>query len=198
MSEVTLRLFVGVRLPERLKPAFGVYVKKLQSAPGLADVRWTAIANLHITLKFIGDVARGKIRELAHEINAISGDLALCNQGHGSIAFDRVIALPIRGPRVLALDPDAHGVRVLQSDHALIEEACLKAGIPPEGRAFKPHMTLGRFRHPPRALDLNALPRPPSERFAEPEELFASELAPDGAVYTPLFRVFDDPGRLRI
>src|SRR5687768_1472348 len=98
MSKPTSRLFVGLRLPKRLMLQFGIYVAKLQSASGLQDVRWTPVRDLHITLKFIGDVPREKVRELARAMNSAGGDLGLCNQGHGSIAFDRLIALPVRRP----------------------------------------------------------------------------------------------------
>lgn len=194
----TLRMFVGVRLPQRLMSPFGLYVKSLQSRRGLESARWTPVRNLHITLKFIGDVPREKVRELARGISTFAGDLGLCNQGHGRIAFEQVIALPQRRPRVLALEPDVWGQRVLQHDHALIEEACRNAGIAPEARSFKPHMTVARFRHPPRNLDLTLLPKPPSDGFAEPEELIASSLRREGPIYTVLFRAWDDPDEIRV
>ena len=99
-----------------------------------------------------------------------------------------MIALPHRRPRVLALEPDECGRRVLQHDHAIIEEACRSAGVLPEARGFKPHMTVGRFRRPPRSLAMWTFPAPPSERFTQPEELIASELRPEGAVYRSLYQ----------
>jgi 2'-5' RNA ligase len=64
------------------------------------------------------------------------------------------------------------------------ERAAVAAGFPPEGRPFRPHVTLGRWRERVRrpaapAFDLGATP-------LGPVILFKSDLRPQGAVHTPL------------
>jgi 2'-5' RNA ligase len=144
----------------------------------LPGLRWTAEAGLHVTLRFLGATTPRQVERISQSLARAA---RACPAGEARL--QGLGLFPEKGsPRILWLGlvwPDAFFV--LQ---AACERAAVEAGFAPEGRAFHPHLTLGRFRaRAPRPalfpLDLGRT------RLAQ-VVLFRSELNPRGAVYTPL------------
>jgi 2'-5' RNA ligase len=134
-----MRLFVAMDIPGDVRSAVGALVEKLRHTTRQA--RWVRVEGLHVTLKFIGEISPEKVE-------AIQSSLA-------SVSFQKPVAMKFRGlgffpnerrPRVLWIgidvDPELAGLA------AAIETALAPLGIPKEGRAFSPHLTLARFDSP--------------------------------------------------
>lgn len=176
-----IRLFVGLPLPEPLRAALAEHQN------GVPGARWVEPADLHVTLRFIDEVDEGLAADVDEALAAVrvpAPRIAL----HGLGAFgDR------RGTRALwvGVEPDA----ALSHLHDRVEAACRIAGLEPETRKFKPHITLARFSSraaPPGArvediVAANTDWRPPPgldaftpDRFT----LFSSHLGCAGAHYT--------------
>ena len=126
-----IRLFFGLELPGELR----MRIEMLSA--GIDRARWVAPENLHVTLRFIGEVEEPAMEEIAQEAAAIRFDpfpVTLSGAGH----FER------RG-RVsavwLGVEPDP----ALTALRDRIEAAAVRAGQPPEGRKFRPHVTVARL-----------------------------------------------------
>jgi 2'-5' RNA ligase len=137
-----LRSFIAIALADPARSAVEAYLAQLRQAIG--GVAWTPPENLHLTLKFLGDVMPARLESLAvrvAEIAAAQTPFALTVAGVG--AFPSV-----RRPRVLWIGVAAPAVGPLA---AAIDRACAAEGFVPEARPFHPHLTLGRVRQARRA-----------------------------------------------
>lgn len=167
-----IRLFVGLALPEEL-------ARRLESlGGGIPGARWIEARNLHVTLRFIGEVEEGlaaEIDETLAELRAPGFQVAL--DGFGT--FGRA-----KPNHLWAAVDKAPGLLHLQ---AKVEAALARMGLVPEGRKYLPHVTLARFKDAPvgRIQDFIARNSPfqagpwPVDRFV----LFSSHLGRNGAEY---------------
>lgn len=168
------RLFVAVDLPEEVKGAVSDLTR------GQTWARWIAPEQLHLTLRFIGEVDSvifSAVRDALSVVRFSSFRLALCGAGHFP---------PGRNARVIwvGLSPCPELIE-LQQD---IELALSATGIEPEQRPFSPHITLARLRQgAPAAVqrfesehDAFTSPPFPVDRFV----LYSSTLTPQGAIHT--------------
>lgn len=154
-----MRLFVAITLPEAVRE----FLTGLTN--GLPGARWVPPENIHLTLRFIGDVDGHQ----AHDIDeALSGirmpgfDLSLSGVGNFG---------DVRKLRVLwaGVDPNPELVRL----HDKVEQSLIRAGLEPDIRKFKPHITLARFK--PGAA---AKPGPKLHEFLSSHALYRSETFP--------------------
>ena len=164
-----LRLFVGIDLPPELK------LKVSLLCAGVPSARWVDAGNLHVTLRFIGEVdesAAADIDEALAQLRAPRFALALAGVGHF-------------GTRMLWVGVE--GNPALVHLHEKVERAIVRLGFEPEGRRYAPHVTLARLRGPPDPrlqgfLAEHALFR--AEPFAVDRfSLVASYLTKSGAIY---------------
>jgi RNA 2',3'-cyclic 3'-phosphodiesterase len=131
-----LRLFVGIEFPPELRLRLSLLETPL---PGF---RWIDPGNLHLTLRFIGEITAdvaADVDEAMAELRARRFTLQLA--GTGVFGGNKPHTLWIgveRGPDLVAL-------------HNKIERALVRVGLAPEPRRFAPHVTLARLREP--ALD---------------------------------------------
>ena len=126
-----VRLFFGLELPDELRLRIDALGR------GLDRARLVAPEDLHITLRFIGEVDEPAMEEIAAEAAAIRFDpfpVTLAGAGH----FER------RG-RVSALWIGVEPSPSLTALRDRVEAAALRAGQPPEGRRFRPHVTVARL-----------------------------------------------------
>ncbi|MFZ5585625.1 MAG: RNA 2',3'-cyclic phosphodiesterase [Thermodesulfobacteriota bacterium] len=183
-----MRLFVALELPEPAKAAAAGVMAELKRAG--ADLKWVDPANLHLTLKFLGETPPERLDEITVALQrALTGapplELGLAGAG----------AFPGLGrPQVVWLGVNGQADR-LAALAAAIQTALAGLGFPPEGRAFQAHLTLARARRgrgkpgpPPRSL-AQALAglagwRGP-EFLAERVALMESTLTPAGPIYRP-------------
>jgi RNA 2',3'-cyclic 3'-phosphodiesterase len=179
-----IRCFLAIDLPEELRPGLAQVQEELQRSH--ADVRWVAPGNIHLTLKFFGNVPDDEIDTLAQAAREAAAETSpLQLQATGAGAFPSPTA-----PRVVWLGLGGDIVHLTQLFYRL-EKAFAALGYPPEGRAFNPHLTLGRVKSPAnreRLAKLLAKLPPVDWPPFEVKELilFQSVLSPKGSTYTPL------------
>ncbi len=166
------RLFVAIRPPESIRD---LLIDAMDEAPSLG---WVADDNIHLTLRFIGEVERPLANDIADALSRIAFppfELRLSGVGR----FDQRSG----GALWAGVEPKAAVAELA----AKIDRACVAAGIEPERRAFHPHVTLARYRRRDaeaaeeferRNADLSS-PQFAVDRFI----LFESRLSRHGAHY---------------
>jgi 2'-5' RNA ligase len=167
------RLFVALR------PPAAVRAQLLAAMGGVGGARWQDEDQLHLTLRFIGEVDR----HLAEDVHAVLGavhhpafEIALAGVG----SFERRGEPAALWAAVAPQEP----LRLL---HKKVDQALVRAGLDPERRAYVPHITLARLPRgtAPVGPFLQSAGRLSSPPFrVEDFCLFESKLTPEGAVYT--------------
>jgi len=177
-----IRAFIAVNLAAPVIEEIAKVRSALQEAQG--DIRWTRVEGLHLTLKFLGDIARGQAEPILAALQVALGERpALRVQAQGLGAFPN-----LKRPRVLWVGLSGEGLKELSE---AVETALMPLDFPPEEREFTPHLTLGRVRSL-RGWErvLAAVKEYEHVRFGESTvhqvTLYQSELRPDGAIYSPL------------
>lgn len=167
------RLFVAIDFPAPVREQLALICF------GLKDARWTEKDQMHLTVRFIGEVEGSQfldVRDALEDVVAPPFDLHLRGLGH----------FPPRGkPQVLWAG--VAGSEALSVLHDRVEAAVVRAGRPPEGRKFHAHVTLARLKgthtkHVAQYLGHNALFSAgpfPVEQF----HLYSSVLSPKGALH---------------
>jgi 2'-5' RNA ligase len=174
----SVRAFFGLPLPDAQRVALAQFVAACaERAP---EFRWTPAANLHLTLRFVGQVERSVVEEIADRLGARSlpafdlepGDLGTFKRGR----LVRVVWLGLRT-----------GGEAAKRLAAEIEAECVNAGLDGEKRPFRAHLTLARAR-PRDGAVIPGLPEPPhlAAWRASQLVLYSSRLGRTGSVYEPL------------
>ncbi len=153
------RLFAAIPIPADIAETLD---RVRQPTPGAF---WIPPSDMHLTLRFVGDIDNRQARDFAAELSRIEmRAFSLKLEGLGSFGGDE--------PRVLWA-----GVAPCEPLDALAratERAARNAGLPPEGRAWKPHVTLARLRYTP----LDAVVRVLSRKATfNTEEFFVGKFA---------------------
>ena len=167
-----LRLFVGIEFPPELK----LRLSLLQS--GIAGARWIDPGNFHLTLRFIGEIDEGTAADVDEALLPLkSRPFSVQLGGVGVFGGDKLRTLWVGVEREPALG-------ALQGK---VEQALMRARLPPEPRKFTPHVTLARLRDPKRA-DIQQFLADHAQFRAEPLKverfsLIASYPTKAGSVY---------------
>lgn len=192
-----MRLFIALELPSPVRAAAWEVAQRLGQSG--ADVKWVARDNLHVTLKFLGEVDQGLLGDLGAALDAACAGVAAFNLRLGEVG-----AFPKPGrPRVIWLGL-AGEVDRLAALAAKVQERVEPLGFEPEPRAFKSHLTIGRVRQPrgrkaapPPAALVRELAARQGEQgpafIADRVVLMHSTLKPTGAVYRPVHQVTLSP-----
>ncbi|UCD89736.1 MAG: RNA 2',3'-cyclic phosphodiesterase [Desulfobacterales bacterium] len=183
----TIRSFIAIKLPDSIIAAIREIQEDIR-ANGF-KLRWVRPENIHLTLKFLGDITEGGIENVTTAIyNSVKpyAPLSLCAKGIG-------VFPGIKRPRVVWIGV-AGQIESLIGLQGRLEEALELLGFEKEKRPFKGHLTLGRIKHridPKRFGDiLKKHVGFTSETFyADEVILYKSELKPTGAVYTEIVNV---------
>jgi 2'-5' RNA ligase len=178
-----IRAFVAVDLDAEARRAAADWLSRLRAGPDAAAVRWVRAEALHVTLRFLGNVAAGRIQAIAR---AVGAEVARIAPFELALGPPKLFPSP-RRPRVvaLALEPEAPVAALA----AAVERGVAAEGFEPEARRFRAHLTLGRIPGA-RAPALPAAADAPRVRLRVGEVvLFRSELSPSGSRYTPLERM---------
>lgn len=168
------RLFVGLDPPEDVKDAL------IDRMGGVEGARWQSDAQLHLTLKFAGEVDRHTANDIAEALAGLrSAPFTLTLSGTGT--FDR------RG-RIEALWVGVRPPEPVTALHRKVDQALTLVGVPADTRAFVPHVTIARFSRGAGAGPLAAfLAQAPIEAPDWPVDdlcLYESRLGTGGASYT--------------
>jgi RNA 2',3'-cyclic 3'-phosphodiesterase len=177
-----MRTFIAIELPEGIK-------KKIEEAQAPlkktgAFVSWVKPGNIHITLKFLGEVPEDKISEVFS-----AAEKALEGTNKFTLSLKSMGAFPdFKRPRVVWIGAGS-GEKELSYLAGRVEEEMEKIGFPKEGRKFSAHFTIGRVKSPKNIEKLMELVK--SSDFATDEidvkevVVMKSQLHPAGAIYTP-------------
>jgi 2'-5' RNA ligase len=125
------RLFVAIRPPEPIRDLL------IDAMDDSADFRWQDDEQLHLTLRFVGEVDRPTAEDLAASLGQIRAErMELRIAGVGRFAQRNSGAL------WAGVEPKAPLLAVA----AKVERVCQSVGLEPERRAFHPHVTLARWK----------------------------------------------------
>ncbi|MEM5786743.1 MAG: RNA 2',3'-cyclic phosphodiesterase [Syntrophobacteraceae bacterium] len=182
----SIRCFIAIALPEAVRRSLEELAFELKKAD--ASVGWVRPEGIHLTLKFLGNISPALVEQIKPLLTGIASRtpvFKLIPAGCGAFPGTKQ-------PRVIwaGLSGDKDSVARLQKE---IESALAPLGFEPENRPFRPHLTLGRVKGRQRLQVLQQILLSRQEFTAEPFDvtelvLYKSELRPDGARYTPLFR----------
>jgi 2'-5' RNA ligase len=179
-----IRAFLAIEMPETLRANLALVQAELKRSR--ADVRWVAAGNIHLTLKFFGNVPDDEIDTLALAAREVAQD-----EEPFQLKATVAGAFPSpKAPRVVWMGLGGDVVPLNRLYYQL-EKAFDQLGYPAEGRAFHPHLTLGRVKSPANrerlAKMLGNMPPVDWPPVAVNELiLFQSVLSAKGSTYTPL------------
>jgi 2'-5' RNA ligase len=183
----TLRAFIAIELPETVIAALRKVQARLQTYR--FKMRWVKTENIHLTLKFLGDIRAGDVRQVQQ---AVTEGVAGC--GPFNLQAKGIGVFPgVKRARVLWAGLSGDTRRLVELQQA-IDSRLAEIGIEREKKKYSGHLTLGRSkgRIDPRQL-VDAMQQNggfQSEPFTvDRAVLFQSRLKPDGAVYTRLHTV---------
>ncbi len=174
-----MRTFIGVEVPKKEREIIWRLIQE-QRKKNL-PIKWVEFENLHITLKFLGEIDEKKLDSLLPILTTISKGTK-----RFSIGLENIGCFPsIRNPRVLWIGVSI-GAEELINLAIEIESNLNKIGFKKEGKKFHPHLTIGRLKTPCKVEDI--LNQTIKTDIFEIKDfiLFKSNLLPTGPVYEKL------------
>lgn len=185
------RAFIAVDLSAEVLDRLAQVMDGLRREIGEGAIRWVPIENMHLTLKFLGDVSVSnldRLKEIMRTSAATCSPFALSVGGLGAFPSPlraRVVWVGVEGP------PD------LMSLQRMIDTETDRLGYASENRDFKPHLTLGRVGRNVTPKELQKIGQVLKEKkvgflgVAQVRDvhLFRSDLQSNGAVYSRMYSV---------
>jgi RNA 2',3'-cyclic 3'-phosphodiesterase len=175
-----IRAFIAVEIDPKTVQKISETIPQLNLwIPG---IRWVAPTNLHLTLKFLGDMDEAKVGPIAEALQRHLGPFPRFTIN----AKDLGVFPDLKRPRVLWIGLEGKKLLELASK---VETALDSLGFVPEKKGFKPHLTVGRWRQFDRASRkfLEELEKWQGHEFGESTVVevifFQSELRREGAIY---------------
>jgi len=175
-----MRLFTALDLPQDVLERVSQLQDRLRP---MAKINWSAMANLHVTTKFIGEWPEERLGELQAALAAVASRKPIHVHVHGVGFFPNA-----KSPRNFWCGIEAPGLAELAAD---TDAATTVLGIYSEKRKYSPHLTLARIKERPDLSRLHrAIARESTLDFgafaARTFYLYRSQLRPTGSVYTKL------------
>ena len=182
------RTFIALEIPQEIQQIIHKEIAHLRNTIGTL-IRWVPSENMHLTLKFLGNISPANLDMVTQMIRAEADScqpFVMQVGGLGSFPSPkrpRVIYIGLQAPA--ELEALQHG----------IESATTRLGYESEERSFSPHLTVGRVRQNILASDQQKIQRALEETQidslgtarVDSLHLYNSELKPTGSVYTRLF-----------
>lgn len=179
------RTFCAIELPDQVRAQLQDHVRRLREAVPDASASWSRPENVHLTLKFFGNVRPEKLPLISAAASRATKDFAPFQIRIGGTG---VFPKPSRA-QVLWIgieDPSAQ----LSALQRRFEEECARERFAKEDRAFRPHLTIARIRRPEGARQLAdthlQTEFEPVEVAIRKIIVFRSELSPKGSRYTAI------------
>ena len=177
------RVFCAVELPDEVRARLEDHVRRLRKEVPEAAASWSRVENIHLTLKFFGNVEVKRIERISAAAERAVKEFSAFQIGVGGTG---VFPRPSR-PQVLWIgisDPSGQ----LAALQERFENECAVEGFPKEDRAYRPHLTIARLRKPEGARQLaDTHLQMKFEMIEMPVKeivIFHSELSPKGSTYT--------------
>ncbi|MDD2927886.1 MAG: RNA 2',3'-cyclic phosphodiesterase [Candidatus Omnitrophica bacterium] len=185
-----MRTFIAVELPQEVKNKLAGLQELLKQSG--ADVKWIKPENIHLTLKFLGEIDEDKSAQVIRAIEDTARKSKQFRINLGSLGAFPKIELP----RALWAGVDKGNKEITELAKEL-EEKIEKLGIPREERRFSSHITIGRVKSPLHKDKLAKVLKELEDYFsgknieftAAKITLFKSTLGPGGPVYAALKEV---------
>jgi 2'-5' RNA ligase len=182
-----MRAFIAIELTEEIKDKLKNIQNELKGSG--ADVKWVEPENIHLTLKFLGDIDEKKIEDIKRILEKISE-----KHSRFSIELSGIGAFPkISDPRVIWIGVEK-GKEELSKIFLELEEQLCRLGFKREERGFSAHITIGRLRSPlnrPRLIEeikkIDSFS--PLSLSVNRISLFKSTLTPKGPIYEIIYQV---------
>ena len=184
-----LRSFIAVEIPAEIQRTILRHTASLQKTLVKPLVRWVEAQNLHLTLKFLGDVAPEALEQLNGALK-----VELINQGSFSMSVAGLGMFPNpQRPRIIWIGLEApSALATLQHS---VDTVAARMGYIPEEHPFSPHLTIGRVGQSVSQADrmkISAIIKTMTVGnlglvHVEAVCIFKSDLRPGGSVYTPLY-----------
>lgn len=181
-----IRTFIAIELAEQVRQKIDRETEGLRRAAPL--VKWSHKDNLHVTLRFLGNVKENDLEELFDAVEE-----AVEKVEPFTVALRGVGAFPNwRYPRVVWAGIKDGAEETIELA-GYVEEGCVEIGYEREKRAFRPHLTLGRVKEPGHGHGLNeaaGILGEASFGIVDVDEVvvFMSSLRRTGPVYSPMAR----------
>jgi 2'-5' RNA ligase len=181
------RLFIAIELPATLRQRVSEHINRLRCLVPGARASWVREANLHLTLKFLGDVPLASVESISQAIK---------NTADAVAPFEIIVGgcgvFPTSGkPKVLwiGIDDPSHELARL---YEAVEQNCEAAGQPRDQRLFRPHLTIARIRESRNSRELSAVNQEAGIAVQEVRVtnlvLMRSELGREGSRHTVIAR----------
>jgi RNA 2',3'-cyclic 3'-phosphodiesterase len=178
-----MRCFIAIEIPSEVKSAFVELQNDLRSAG--ADVAWTNPDNVHLTLKFLGEIDK----KLVSEVEQICLE-TISSISPFKLSIDRIGLFPNeRHPRVLWIGLGGE-VETLEKLQEQLDERLAGIGFEIEEKDFQPHLTVGRIRSNKNLRDMlkrsDGYSLPTLSFMVQEIVLMKSDLLSSGACYSEL------------
>ncbi|MBZ0264673.1 RNA 2',3'-cyclic phosphodiesterase [bacterium] len=183
-----MRAFIALELPDSVKSKMTEMIAELDAAD--AKVKWVSDAQMHLTMKFLGELSQEQLKSIKREM------LESCNAlSSFSLTIGNIGAFPNkRNPRVIWIGVEKNDKLVEVFNQ--IEKIAVDNDVEPEKRAFSPHLTLGRVKFVDKYSEfltlINKVSCPPETVEITKLSLIESKLTPSGAIYSPLLELMLD------
>ena len=185
----TIRSFIAINLSLETARAIGAEQRRLAEACDAAGarVRWVPPQNMHVTMRFLGDITEPMVAALKDALEAVARRTAPFEMRCGGLG-----AFPdLSRPRVLWIGVDSPGDEITGL-HRRVAEVLEETGFRTDDRPFHPHVTVGRVKTP--EVDLAGLaaetePRDPGTTRVADLVCYRSDLRPEGAGYRVMWRL---------
>jgi len=175
-----IRAFIATEIDLRVREKICRVIDQLRLDGWAA--RWTAPANIHLTLKFLGDIEPHKVEAVHAALQERLRPFSPCTINAKGLG----VFPDARRPRIIWVGIEGMELASLTAE---VESALLPLGFAPESRKFSPHLTIGRWRQtdrPPETL-VGELAKWKNVEFGatrvDEVVLFQSVLKPEGAIY---------------
>ena len=177
----TIRTFIAIEIDPTHKQKLLHLISTLKSSN--SDVKWVTEHQMHLTLKFLGNIEETKVQEISDALTSIANSTR-----EFTITLSNIGTFPnAKRPRVIWIGVNK-GKNKLKLLAGQIETELEKLDFPKETRDFKSHLTLGRVRSPKNLQNLTKLLTEVSFQSESAIKinkliLFQSTLTPKGAIY---------------
>jgi RNA 2',3'-cyclic 3'-phosphodiesterase len=184
-SKEEWRVFCAIELPEEVREQLQEHILKLRKQIPDAAASWSRVENIHLTLKFFGNVAIDRIPSISAAATRAVAEFSTFPIEVGNTG---VFPRPSRAQVLwIGISDPSGNLSTLQER---LENECAAEGFEKEDRAYRPHLTIARIRKPEgarRLADAHLQMQFPSTEVSLNELiLFRSELSPKGSKYTPI------------
>ena len=182
-----VRTFIGIELEQNVVAEFSQELSYLKYH--FPKIKWVHPQNLHITLKFLGNIQPNSLREVFTAMEIIGREALPF-----TLALQSVLLLPDSERPTVVCSKAGRGTEELLMLQRKVSLSCSALGYPEDHRPYLPHITLGRIKAPSYALgfeDYLADLANTDFGLTEVEEVivYMSELGNNGAEYSPMYRV---------